>query len=125
MGVCKIQVKMELVLQNVSAGSSELICAVIGVAPSRVVVMSGSYLVNELAHLGDPGSSSLETLQVVGREDEVALLPLREELVSLLPEKTFSHCGCGPLFLAIDKSTINMAKLITDVSGVHFHTYQT
>jgi hypothetical protein len=57
------------------------------------------YLVDEFAHFCDSWCAFLETLEVVRREDEVPLLPLREELVSLLPQQTFLDRGRGPLLL--------------------------
>ena len=46
-----------------------------------------SYLEYEPAHLGEPRAALLEAVEVVLGEDEVALLPTREELVPLLPEE--------------------------------------
>merc|ERR1719184_723881 len=43
---------------------------------------------DELAHLGDPACALLEALEQVPGEDEVPLLPPREELVPLLPQET-------------------------------------
>ena len=45
------------------------------------------YLEYEPAHLGESGAALLEAVEVVLGEDEVALLPPREELVPLLPEE--------------------------------------
>ena len=46
-------------------------------------------LKNESSHLGHPGCSLPEALQVVLSENEEPLLPPGENLVALLPEKAF------------------------------------
>ena len=59
------------------------------------------YLKYEFSHFCDFRSAFFETLQVIRGEDEVPLLPLRKEFVSLLPQQTLLHGGLGPQHLTV------------------------
>ncbi len=50
-------------------------------------------LEDERSHLCDPGGAPAEALQVVGGQDEEALLPPGEELVPLLPQEAPQQGG--------------------------------